>query len=526
MKKRGVALVTTIMILLVLTLLSVGMMFTIKNETAISVYQVENVKTVHIAEAALDEVKYRMKLSTDNANFIGDTLSPLDPAWTTYVVFGNPPADTGGIFYTKSIQCSIPSWDVNNPELDYTTVSFDPNTTLKVRHKTNEAGTMIYFFDSKSQRQFLGSPALVEQYPPVEIVEITSRSHNAVKKITAEISKQEVDVVVYSALSSATLVWKMTGNTDVYVCGHNHEISTPYNVCPYTPGTAPPHQPGTAPAKPGTGTATSSKSISLPGTFTPTAGGGGGGGANAVSCWMEDSTYTPPAPLYHVETAYDAVDHPTSNHFYYNKFAGTFNYNRIEYDKFCSDAGCVAGIATTSAGVGNYGATKSHMFGNPDIIVRQTIDIPPIWEVLGLNTEAELNDLADEYGGWKNTIENAADDDDISFFKFPDGTQLPFNSEIHSRGVIWVTGDCLLKAGHRSFFHKGLIYVGDDLRESAAGGNFDLWILGAMIIKDSIDEIHTSGNKRLFFMYSKDALTKSVESSASYFKVLGWKENN
>ena len=71
MKKRGVALVTTIMVLLVLTLLSVGMMFTIKNETAISIYQVENVKTVQTAESALDEVKYRMKLGASNANYIG-----------------------------------------------------------------------------------------------------------------------------------------------------------------------------------------------------------------------------------------------------------------------------------------------------------------------------------------------------------------------------------------------------------------------------------------------------------------------
>ena len=446
----------------------------------------------------------------------------LDPDWTTYVVFGAPPANSGSTFYTRSIQCSIPGFDETHPELDYTTLTFDANTSLKIRHKTNNdtVNTMIYYFDSKSQRQFLGSPALVEQYPPVEIVEITARNGSAVKKITAEISEQDVNVVVYSALSSATLAWKMTGNTDVYVCGHNHLISTGDTVAPFIPGTPAPHQPGKAPTIPGGGGALLFDA--------PTAGGGGGGGASgdATPCWLEDSSTTPPSPYYHVETAYDASEHPFVNHFYYNPYTSTINYNRIEYDKYCSDVGCVAGIATTSSGVGNYGATKSHMFGNPDIIVRQNIEIPPIWEVLGLETESELDDLANQYGGWKTSIVNAADDDDVSFFKLAAGTQLPFNSEIHSRGVIWITGDCLLRSGSKSFFHKGLIYVEDDLRESAAGGNYDLWILGAMIIKDSIDEIHTSGNKRLFFMYSKDALTKAVESTAAYFKILGWKENN
>lgn len=496
MNKRGIALVTTIMILLVLTLLSAGLMFTIKNETAISVYQAENVKTVQTAEAALDEIKYRMRLPKDNAWFIGDTCVPLDPAWQTYVVFGSPPSDTGSIYYTQSLQAKIfgGSYSASNPELDYTTESTINDATLKIRHKCDSTGTKIYFFDSKSQRQFLGDPALVEDYPPVEIVEITARNGKAVKKIIAEISKQEVAVQVYSALSSATLTWKMTGNTDVYVCGHNHLITTPYNVCPYAPGTAGPNQPG--------------------------------GGATAVSCWKEDTTASDTVPLYHIETAYDATDHPTKNHWYYNPYSATFNINRIEYDEFCSQVGCVAGIATTSAGVGNYGAMKSHLFGNPDIIVRQNINIGEIWEVLGLESESELDALADKYGGWKNTIVNAADDDDISFFKFPDGQEIPFNSDIHSRGVIWVTGDCYVKAGHKNFFHKGLIYVEGDLKETAPGGNFDLWILGAMVIKNDIDEIHTSGNKRLFFMYSKDALSESVESSASYFKILGWKEQN
>ncbi len=500
MKKQGIALVTTIMVLMVLTLLSVGLMFTIKNETAISIYQVENVKTVQIAEAALDEVKYRMKLNKSNANFIGDTLNPLNPDWITYIVFDdNPPADTGGIYYTESIQCSIFGYDENNPELDYTTTSFDADLTLKVRHKTNAAGTMIYYFDSKSQRQFVGSPSLVETYPPVEIVEITARSGNAVKKITAEISKQEIEVMVYSALSTSTLSWRLTGNTDLFICGHNHVISTPYHVCPFHPITENPSKPVNSLA--------------------------------AVPCWTEDSSATDTLPRYHVETPYDTVEHPTFNHWYYNTGLGTFQANRIEYDRYCSQVGCVAGVATTAAGIGTYGAQKSHLFGNPDIIVRQNIVIPEIWELLGFGTEAELNIEADNHGGWITTTASlpttAPDDDDVKFYKFPDGTTLPTGNTTYSRGVIWVQGDLLLENGGTiSFYHKGLLYIENDFTQGGTNaGNYNFWILGAMAIKNNIPDFHTSGVLQMIFMYSKDALEESV-SSASYFKILGWKENN
>ncbi len=487
MYKKGIALVVTIMVLLVLSILATGMMYTVKSETAISIYQAKNVQTVQVAEAALDEVKYRLRLDPSDSSFIGDTASTLNTDWETIIVFGNPPSDTGNTHYRKSLQTEIDDFDPDNPELDYTTKDVS-DISLRVHHKLSSDSSQIYFFDSSTQRQFLGPPSLVTEYPPVEVVEITARAGNATKKIMAEISKQEVVLKTISALSSSAITWRMTGNTDIYVCGHNHKMSTPYDVAPFDPTASPPRKPGSS--------------------------------GNAISCWKDTVIGGDTIPLYHVQTRYDSTEHPLYNHYYYNPYTHTEEINRIEYDPFCSEVGCVAGIATTAIGVGNYGATKSHMFGNPDIIVKQEIVIPEIWEVLGFESEAEMNDAIT----WETTIRSATSDDDIGFFKLPGGTQIPFNSTIKSRGVIWVDGDLFKRSGSRSFFHKGLLYVSGDFKESSAGGTYDLWILGTMMVNGNIDSLHTSGNSRIFFMYSKDALTSTVESSLSYYKLLGWKE--
>ncbi|MEO0237619.1 MAG: hypothetical protein ABIN35_05225 [candidate division WOR-3 bacterium] len=495
MEKKGIALVTTIMILLMLSLLAAGMFFTIKNETAISIYQAHSVQVISVAESALDEIKHRMNLPPSDPAFIGDNSVPLNPNWTTVILFedhSDQDDSTTGIFYKTSLQTELADFDPDNPEMDYTTKEYEEGVSLTIRHKTNEDKTQIYYYDSKTEKQFLGPPSLVVEYPPVELVEITARSGKAVKKILAEISKQEVNIKVQSALSSSTIAWQMTGNTDVYVCGHNHLLSTPFNVCPFDPTTSAPHQPGSS---------------------TP-----------AVSCWAVQSgtgSYATGKPLYHVEI--DSVDsHPGKNHYFYNYYKHTWNINRLEYDPYCTRAGCLAGIATTSSSVGNYGATKSHIFGNPDIIIKYDLVIPELYEVLGYSSEAEMNEAIN----WETSL--VSDPVNIRYFKLGAGPgsviEIPtINSQ--TVGIIWVNGSVRLRAGSRSFQHKGLLYIQENLLEnSIPGGNYDFWVLGAMMVKGYIDDIHTSGNKRMFFMYSKDALSQTVEQDLRFYKLIGWKE--
>jgi len=165
MKKKGVALVVSMMIILMLSLLSAGMMFTIKNEAAISSYQASSVQAAAVAEAAVDEIKYRMRLPDSSPYFIGDLSNPLNTDWVTIILFADtedlPSADSDTV-YVSSLQTEISGFDPASPELLYTTEDFDTENSLIIRHKTNSDGTKIYFFDSKTQKQFLGDPTLVE----------------------------------------------------------------------------------------------------------------------------------------------------------------------------------------------------------------------------------------------------------------------------------------------------------------------------------------------------------------------------
>lgn len=497
MKRKGIALVVSMMVILMLSLLAAGMMFTIKNESAISTYQASSVQSAAVAEAAVDEIKFRMRLPDSDPFFIGDTANPLNPDWMTVILFSDSadlPTAAADTVFVSSLQNEISGFNPESPELAYTTENFDSDNSLIIRHKTNGDGTKIYFFDSKTQKQFQGDPSLVEQYPPVEIVEITARSGHARKKIIAEVSKQEVNIQVTSALSSAAITWQMTGNTDVYVCGHNHKIETPYTCAPYDPSTAPPHVPG--------------------------------GSGSVVSCWS-DTAGLQQKPVYHVEAPYDSLKHPAYNHRFYNYITDTWNINRIEYDQFCSQVGCVAGIATQTSSIGNYGATKQHIFGNPDILIKHTIVIPELYEVLGFESQSEMEEAIN----WEEITAGSLpiDSVNIRYYKL-DGQTTPVSipsSNSKTRGIIWIDGNMRLNAGSRNFMHKGLLYVSGNLLEtSTPGGNYDFWVLGAMMVKGQIDDIHTSGNKRMFFMYCNESLSETVEQDLRYFKLLGWKELN
>ena len=497
MKKKGIALITTIMIVLMLSLLTAGMMFTIKSETAISVYQAQSISVNSVAESALDEVKHRMNLDTsDSLYFIGDTLFPPNLDWQTIILFNNaPPADTGNTHFTKSLQNDLDSF----PELNYTTVNYEKGVSLVIHHKLSEDSTQMYFFDSKTQKQFLDYPTAVVNYPPVEVVEITARSGNAVKKILAEVSQQRINIKVSSALSAATIVLRETGNADPYICGHNHDINTPYNVIPLDPeGPAlspAPHWPGAAP----------------------------------VTCWDDTLSGTGGQqvgyPRYHIPAPYDSVKHPSFNHYYYNPIANSWNIHRIEYDEFCTRAGCLAGIATTSSSISSFGESKSHIFGNPDIIVKYNIVVPELYEVLGFSSEGEMNDNIT----WENVLTLPTDTDNFRYFKItpPTGTWVGIPSGTQTKGIIWVNGNIDFKSGggHNGYFqHKGLLYIQKDWTGNTSG-NVDIWVLGAMVIKGTMD-VKVTGRVRVFFMYSSLALEKTVESNLEYFKLLGWKEIN
>ncbi|HAV92531.1 TPA: hypothetical protein DCW38_05045, partial [candidate division WOR-3 bacterium] len=261
-------------------------------------------------------------------------------------------------------------------------------------------------------------------------------------------------------------------------------------------------------------------------------GGGGGGGAYAISCWAETVVSTDTIPLYHVSTMYDSLEHPGYNHKYWFSNTNTWGYNRIEFDKFCSDVGCKAGMATKSSGISSFGSVRRCIFGNPDYVIKSEIVVPPLYEILGFSSQAQMEEEIDWIeGASASIIQVAANDSDVSFYKINGTAELPKDVNMpnvtdYSRGIIWITGDLLTTGSNEPFRHKGLIYVDGIMTKDAGGGgpNNVFWVLGALAVRDSIENLHLSGQKVLCILYSKDALDKTVERNLSYFKLLGWKE--
>lgn len=508
MIKKGIALVTTIMILLVLTLLATGLMFTIKNETAISIYQAHNVASVQVAEAALDEVKYRMKLNPTDAGFIGDTSIPLDTAWTTYIIL-NPREDTSGsVIYTQTLQKNIsdPVYSSSDPELNYSSdigAGGADDATLKIYHKKNAAGDQIYFFDSQSQRQFLGPPSLVSQYPPVEIVEITAKVGKAEKKIIAELSKYTLEINAQSALSATSFAWDGVGAGQTQLCGHNHKLSTPWGTVPI-PGLFPP-----TPFSP-----------TEPDTTDPN------------SCWYQDPGTG--EPVYHVMTRFDSTEHPTYNHFLWNPTTNSLEYEHIEFDEYCSEMGCVAALATKGAAAQIHGAGTQTIFGNPDVIVRSEITIPNLWDMLGYSSKSEM--LSDPSMNWQDDLTNYSGTGEWHNYHLKNSSGLVYlprddNTTTYTHGIVYIDDTMSFAPGGGpmtcGFYHKGLVYVEyDAFTDTAnAGGAYTWWLLGAMMVKGDMYG-KKAGTTEVNWLYSSQALKNTVEETKSYYKILGWKEEN
>ncbi|GEM_PF-2397826 len=508
MKKKGIALVTTIMILLMLSLLSAGLFFTIKNETAISNYQANSIQVISIAESAIDEIKHRMNLIKTDSNFIGDTSNPLNPNWETIILFEDHSElddSTMGKFFKTSLQTNINGFNPDNPEMDYTTKNYEEGTSLRIRHKTNEDKTMIYFYDSKTEKQFLGTPSLINQYPSVEVVEITARSGKAVKKILAEIAKQELDMKIEASLFTGTLsstsFLTLFGSSGTFVSGHNHRLSTPFNVVPFDPTTPAPKAPGSS-------------------------------SSSAISDWSVKTgtgSYATGEPLYLVEI--DSVDsHPGKNHYFYNYYDGTWNINRIEIDPYCSKAGCVAGVTTTSSSAGNYGTSKKQIFGNPDIMIKYESVVPELYEILGYASEEEMNEAIN----WETTLVD--DPDSVRYFKLGSGlgsvVDLPTNTPTRTMGVIWINGDLRIRSflffgSNKLLQHKGLIYVDGDFYQSGfiSLSKTDFWVLGSLLVKGDVGDFSfLASSTRMFFLYSKEALINTLKESTFYYRLIGWKE--
>ncbi len=508
MNKKGIALVIAIIVLLGLSLMATAIMLTTQSEMKIGAAHKWYVEAMDVAQAGINEVIHRMKLSDTDANYIGDPNSTPDPNWEAVILDKTPPpAAIGDTTFYSSVQYSAGV----NPVLEYSDTAITENA-LKIHYK--HKGNQIYFYDQKHQREILGDPSLIDVYYPIIMVEVTGRYGTAKRKVNTEIVKYSIVTNIPSGLAASSVALNVVvtifSSRDVRVDGHVCKPNTPWWTVPST-------------TKPDAHT----YEVNVPFLgYTPSDGFG------QPFHWTYETNAAGDTELYHVRR-FDNTFHPETN---------------MEYNDECGKTGCIPGIVTpTLVGgglVGIAGSNDLHVYGNPDILLDPNFTTPKIWELLGFKTEADMNDnitwtTVNTQGDFDNlmyTNSTDADNHDPQFIKV-DNAGFTLNLRNYGRGVLWVTGDAYtsrndnLGTRGNPFGWKGIVYVGGDLiLYQSVLSESNTWILGTIAVEGDVRADGTiagggvASGQTFYIIYSPKVINSVTDSRVGRFIILNWRE--
>lgn len=233
-EERGAALVIALLVLLVLSFLEIALIVTTTTETKVSSIHLRDRQALEVAEAGIEEVIGRMRLSPGEENYVGDASFPLNPDWVTVIHLNDTENDTsadGDTIYTKSTQLNNPAEEL----LRYSTTELSAlDDLLIVRHKTR--GDSIYFCDLTDRSQYL--EARDHGGFPVEIVEANGRRGEAERRIVAEVCRilLPASIPADAALYTGEVIdFEESAGGWLIVCGHNHRRALPLGTGDYDP---------------------------------------------------------------------------------------------------------------------------------------------------------------------------------------------------------------------------------------------------------------------------------------------------
>lgn len=218
-QRKGIALVVSLMILLIMTLLGVAIMMFSVNEEQIVGNQMRHIRSLAYAEAGVSEVVRRLNLEE-----IGDPMNGGNyaPAWETFILLtANPPANQGDTYFASSVQMNLEP----GQRLQYSTENVDTDLSLIVHHKRNPGTNEIFYYNWTNRTEESHDPTTFDgAFFPIEVVEATGRIGNANRKIRVEVAMRSTPINVAAALACDFDI-SIGGN--FVCCGHNHRWETP-----------------------------------------------------------------------------------------------------------------------------------------------------------------------------------------------------------------------------------------------------------------------------------------------------------
>lgn len=237
--QKGFALVLSLMIVLVLSVMAAGLMYNVINEKTITSNRMRSSQALVLAKAGTAEAIARLSVpySLSNDTVIVQNINGgvFTPNWNCFITLDNPssPGSGDSIIYKKSVQNTATALNYSE---NYGSLG-DTSTVLHVRYKRFDAdgnGVLtqdeIYFYDYKRDMITLGrnAPTPSDAYPVWEII-ATGKTGTSRRTLVTEVVVPRFTAKTRAGLSSVAPVVG-TGNADV--CGHDHPTSTPYNLSP------------------------------------------------------------------------------------------------------------------------------------------------------------------------------------------------------------------------------------------------------------------------------------------------------
>jgi Tfp pilus assembly protein PilX len=207
--ERGFALVVSMLILLVMTLLGLVLMSSVVLNRSLTGNDQRMRQSLNIAEAGVSEAMSRI-------GHLDTQMLPTDPNGVCQVfntVAGNVPAlgaDSVGLATGQPV----------GSYLNYTSATRGPDV-LTIGWKKDPTGTLVMRYDGAATPQINAATGY-----PIYTITSTGRIGTTRRTVVTEVIQRPFNVAAKAALS-ANIPINSLGNA--VICGYNHSIDTPYD---------------------------------------------------------------------------------------------------------------------------------------------------------------------------------------------------------------------------------------------------------------------------------------------------------
>jgi len=203
------ALVLTLLVLLVLTVMGAALMLSVNTETKISGHKVRDTQALTLAEAGVNEAILRIKN--------GDVPDDNNPRNVT-LIYNNI---AGSLPVSGADTTSLPTLQPSGAYLNYSTVNKTPSV-LSLKYLTR-GSQILRYDDSANPKVNTATGNAIWQ------VTSTGREGAATRTIVAQVTRSRFNILARAALA-ANVAIQFKGN--INVCGHDHLAATPVGLAP------------------------------------------------------------------------------------------------------------------------------------------------------------------------------------------------------------------------------------------------------------------------------------------------------